>query len=63
MKDCSNNIEETNHLTNAEMSLIKTIRNINDPDKLAQISDELSNHDLKISFLLIAADLMVGATD
>lgn len=63
MKDCPNNIEETNDLTNAEMLLIKTIRNINDPDKLAQISDELSNHDLKIGFLLIAADLMVGATD
>jgi len=63
MNNCTNGLGKATNLTNGELTLIKTIRSINDPDQLAQISNELSNPDLRISFLLIAADLINGAAE
>lgn len=55
MKDCMNGA-----LTKAEESLIKAIRNINDPDEIVEISNEISHTELKVSLLLVAADLIAG---
>lgn len=51
---------ELEEITKAELSLIKAIRNIEDPDQVAQISNEVSDPNLKIGFLLIASDMIAG---
>lgn len=56
--DIEINISE--EITKAELSLIKAIRNIEDPDQVAQVSNEVSDPNLKIGFLLIASDMIAG---
>lgn len=51
---------ESEEITKAELSLIKAIRNIEDPDQVAQISNQVSDPNLKIGFLLIASDMFAG---
>lgn len=58
MKDC---MEVS--LSKAELSLINAIRSIDDPDVIAEISSNISHpelKELKVSLLLIAADLIGG---
>lgn len=51
------------HISKAESMLLDTIRKIDDPDKLAEISNEIRHPDLKISFLLLASDLLITEID
>lgn len=50
-------------ISKAEYMLIDAIRKINDPDKLAEISNEVRDANLKISFLLLASDLLISNID